>query len=65
MQVFTANHQTEPRDPNERTREKTKRAKGCWNPIVRTLEQDHSELPETKPPTKEYTWKEPWLQIYM
>jgi hypothetical protein len=21
--------------------------------------------PGTKPPTKEYTWREPWLQIHM
>jgi hypothetical protein len=24
-----------------------------------------SELPGTKPPTKEYTWKDPWFQTYM
>jgi hypothetical protein len=24
-----------------------------------------SELPGTKPPTKEYTWKEPWLQVHI
>jgi hypothetical protein len=23
------------------------------------------ELPETKPPTKEYIWRDPWLQPYM
>jgi hypothetical protein len=23
------------------------------------------ELPGTKPPTKEYTWRDPWLQIHM
>jgi hypothetical protein len=23
------------------------------------------ELPETKPPTKQYTWKDPWLQLHM
>ena len=23
------------------------------------------ELPGTKPPTKEYTWKDPWLQLHM
>jgi hypothetical protein len=23
------------------------------------------ELPETKPPIKEYTWRDPWLQLHM
>jgi len=23
------------------------------------------ELPQTKPPTKEYTWRDPWLQLHM
>jgi hypothetical protein len=23
------------------------------------------EHPETKPPTKEYTWRDPWLQLHM
>ena len=23
------------------------------------------ELPGTKPPTKEYTWRDPWLQLHM
>jgi hypothetical protein len=26
---------------------------------------DPSELPGTKPPTKGYTWTNPWLQLYM
>jgi hypothetical protein len=26
---------------------------------------DHSELPGTKPPTKVYTWRVPWLQLHM
>jgi hypothetical protein len=26
---------------------------------------DNPELPETKPPTKEYTWNDLWLQIHM
>jgi hypothetical protein len=24
---------------------------------------DSPELPGAKPPTKEYTWKDPWLQL--
>ena len=23
------------------------------------------ELPGTKPPTREYTWRDPWLQMHM
>ena len=26
---------------------------------------DPPELPGTKPPTKEYTWRDPWLQTHM
>ena len=26
---------------------------------------DPPELPRTKPPTKEYTWRDPWLQLHM
>jgi hypothetical protein len=26
---------------------------------------DLPELPGTKPPTKEYTWRDPWLQLHM
>jgi len=24
-----------------------------------------AKLPGTKPPTKEYTWRDPWLQLHM
>jgi hypothetical protein len=26
---------------------------------------DLPDLPGTKPPTKEYTWRVPWLQLHM
>jgi hypothetical protein len=26
---------------------------------------DPPELPGTKPPTTEYTWRDPWLQLHM
>jgi hypothetical protein len=26
---------------------------------------DSPKLPGTKPPTKEYTWRDPWLQLHM
>ena len=28
-------------------------------------QQDSPELPGTKPPTKEYTWRDSWLQLHM
>jgi hypothetical protein len=37
MKILTANHQTEPRDPNGRSRGKTVGAKQDYNPIRRTL----------------------------
>ena len=29
------------------------------------IQLDPSELPGTKPPTREYTWEEPWFQLHM
>jgi hypothetical protein len=59
MQILTANHQTEPGDPNGRARGSPEGVKCYCNPIQRTiLTNDHKELPGTKPPTKEYTWRE-------
>jgi hypothetical protein len=45
----------------------TEGAEGVCNPIGRTIStnQTRSELPGTKPPTEEYTWREPWLQSHM
>ena len=28
-------------------------------------QQDSPELPWTKPPTKEYIWRDPWVQLHM
>jgi hypothetical protein len=28
-------------------------------------QQNPIELPGTKAPTKEYTWRDPWLQLYV
>jgi hypothetical protein len=36
MQILTANHKTEPRDPNGRTRERIEEAEDYCNPIGRT-----------------------------
>jgi hypothetical protein len=36
MQILTANHQTEPREPNGRVRARSEEAEGYCNPIGRT-----------------------------
>jgi hypothetical protein len=63
-----ANYWTEPRDSFGRARRRTEGAEGDCNPMRRTTistNQTPSELPGTKPPTKEHTWAVPWLQIHM
>ena len=37
MQILTANHNTEPRDPNRRARGRTEGVEGDYNPIGRTI----------------------------
>jgi hypothetical protein len=42
--------------------------KRVCNPIGKTTistNQTPPELPGTQPPTKEYTWRDPWIQPYM
>jgi len=34
-------------------------------PTVLALTSPLGQLPETKPPTEEYTWENPWLQPHM
>jgi len=68
MQMLAANHWTEHGDLNGRVRGRTERAEGVCNPIGRTAISTNQILPEvpgTKPPTKEYTWRDPWLQLHM
>jgi hypothetical protein len=71
MQILTANLGSEPGDPNGRVMGKTAGAEGDCNTIGRTISTNWiphphpPELPETKPPTKEYTWMGPWLQLHM
>jgi hypothetical protein len=31
----------------------------------RDKEDNQPELPGSKPPTREYTWRDPWLHLYM
>jgi hypothetical protein len=68
MQMLAGNHQTEHRDPNGGVRRRNEDAEGVCNPIGRKListNQTSPELPGTKQPTKDYTWKDPWLQLHM
>jgi hypothetical protein len=56
--MLTPNHWTEVGNPYGRVRGKIEGAEVAGNPIGRTTlstNPDPSELPETKPPTKEYT----------
>jgi hypothetical protein len=51
--------------------ERTEGVEGVCNPIGRTTISTNQtplhvpELQGTKPPTKEYTWRDPWLQPHM
>jgi hypothetical protein len=62
--MLTAYHWTEHRVPNEGARQRTQGAEGVWNPIGGTTLVP-PELPGTKPPTKEYTWRDSRLQLHM
>jgi hypothetical protein len=58
MQILTANHWTEARDPYGRVRRRTERTEGGGNPIGRLAVSSNLalwELSETEPPTKEHT----------
>jgi hypothetical protein len=59
---------TEHRVLDERARERIQGDAGVCNPIGGTTiwtNQYPSELPGTIPPTKDYTWRDPWLQPHM
>jgi len=62
MRPVAANYWPEQGAPNGRVREKTEGAEGVCNTIRRTTissNQTPPLLPGTKPPTNEYTWKDP------
>jgi hypothetical protein len=69
--MLAANHRTEHKIPNGGVRERTEGAEGVYNIIGSTTISTNqtpptpSELPGTKPPTKEYTWRGPWIQLHM
>jgi hypothetical protein len=70
MQTLAANHQTEHRDLKGRVRGRLEGAEGDCNPLRRTISTIWTllpppELPGIKLPTKEYTWRRPWLQLHM
>jgi hypothetical protein len=69
MLVHTANHRTRLRNPNGRVRVRIKEAEGVCNIIGRktipTNQIPPPKLPGTKPPTKEYIWRDPWFQLHM
>jgi hypothetical protein len=67
MQVLAASHLTEHRDPNEEVRGRTEGTEEVYNPIRRTIStiQTTPETPATKPPTKEHTQRDLWLQLHM
>jgi hypothetical protein len=70
--MLAANHWTELGDLNRGVRERIEGAEGVCNPIgiiaISNNQDPHphpQELPGTKPPTKEYTWRDPCLQSNM
>jgi hypothetical protein len=65
--MLTVNCCTEHRDPNGGVRERMKELKGFATPQKEQQYQPPThtpELPGTKPPNKEYTWRDPWLQLH-
>jgi hypothetical protein len=68
--MLTANHWTEQEGPNGGVSERTEGDEGVCNPIGRTTISTNQislppELPRAKTPTKEYIWRDPWLQLHM
>jgi hypothetical protein len=71
MWMLTANHRTGGETPREELKKGLKELNGVCNSIERTTISTNKtpplspSLPGTKPPTKEYTWRNPWLQLHM
>jgi len=49
----------------EKLKKGLKELKGFHRKNNNTNQPDHLELLGTKPPTREYTWRDPWLQPHM
>jgi hypothetical protein len=67
MYMLAANHLTEHGDHNGGVRGKTEGAEGiCNNRKNNNINQPGPpELPRTRSSSKEYKWRDPWLQTYM
>jgi hypothetical protein len=68
MLMHAFNHRTKCGDPNGRVSGKTERAEGISNPTRRTTISTNKtppKLPGSKPSTKEYTWRDLWLQLHI
>jgi hypothetical protein len=67
MRMLAANRWTEHRDLNAGVSARTGGAEGVCNPIVRIISTNQTlpELSLTKPTIKEYTWRDPWLQLHI
>jgi hypothetical protein len=68
MEVLTPHHLTEHGDQNGGVRGRPEGAEGVCNLIGRTTNstnQTTPDIPMTKPPTKEYTWRDPWPQQHI
>jgi hypothetical protein len=67
--MLTANNWSKQGVPNREVKERTEGAEGVCNLIERiTISTNQTlspELPGTKPLTKEYTWRNLWLQPHM
>jgi hypothetical protein len=66
--MLADNHWTEHRIPNGGALEGNEGAEGICSPIEchQARTPTHTpELPGAGPPTKEYTWRDPWLQMHM
>jgi hypothetical protein len=66
MRMLAANHQTEHGVPSGGVRGRTEGVERVCNSIGRTIISTNQtpptpELSGTKPPTKEYIWRDPWL----
>ena len=57
--MLAANHWTEHRSPTEELEKGLQELKG------NQPDAPPPELPGIKPPTKEFTWSDPWLQPHM
>ena len=67
--MLAANYCTVPEVPDEGTGEGTEGAEGICSPIRGRRNSvnwpDPPDLLDTGSPTKEYTWKDPWLWTHM